>query len=86
LGEVVGECGTRYQKELDRQLANDALCKLFASQADPFNKWISEVKEKVTTSQADLQGQLKFVEEKLSSLAADGAPLSGIEETSHKMD
>jgi len=80
------EYNKRYQAELERQLANDALCRLFASQADPFSKWISEVKEKVSTSQEDLQGQLKFVEGKLSSLSADGAPLNGIEETSRKME
>jgi len=80
------ENNQKYQKELDRQLANDALCRQFASQADPFSKWISEVKEKVTLSQADLQGQLRFVEEKLSSFSSDGAVLPSIEATSQKMD
>jgi Ca2+-binding EF-hand superfamily protein len=82
----VAENNDRYEKELQRQLANDALCRLFASQADPFSKWISDVKEKVTASKEDLQGQLKYVEEKLSSLESDGAPLTNINQTSEKMD
>jgi Ca2+-binding EF-hand superfamily protein len=86
MNKSVAENNERYQKELERQLANDALCRLFASQADPFSKMISDVKEKVTLSQADLQGQLNYVEEKLGSLESDGAPLNEINNTSAKMD
>jgi len=75
-----------YAKELARHRANDKLCRDFAAAADPFSKWISEQKDKITKSKADLDGQLAYVNERLNKLASDGAPMAGIKEISAKMD
>jgi len=76
----------RYQAELSRQRANDALCKQFASVADPFSKFISEQKDIITKSKADLEVQLKYVNEKLNNVPTDGAKLADIRLVSTKID
>jgi len=76
----------RYQTELARQRANDALCKEFASRVDPFSKFISEQKDKITKSKLDLESQLKYVNDRLSSISQDGAILSTIRDLSSKID
>jgi hypothetical protein len=90
-----------YKAELERQLANDALCKEFAALADPFSKWISETKDTQVihciefwsnltnifpSSYAALEEQLQFIISKIGSVEQDGAKLKDIKECSEKMD
>jgi len=77
---------TAYKTELDRQRANDALCKQFASLAEPFVKWISEQKEVITNAKSELEAQLKHVDGRISTLATDGAKLKDIVESQKKID
>jgi hypothetical protein len=86
LDRAVDECNQKYHAELKRLLANDALCQKFAGLAEPFSKWIVQVKDSVTNSQADLNGQLGFVKEKIASISADAAKLEPIKEVSAQMD
>jgi len=86
LADALVQLSDRYQKELARQIANDNLCKEFANAAEPFNKYISDAKDKITHSQADLGSQLKYVEERLASLSADGAPIAHLDALARKME
>jgi len=75
-----------FAAELARQRANDALCKDFASLAEPFSKSISERKDAITKSSAELEEQLKTVNGHLANVAKDGGPLAKINEVSARMD
>jgi len=76
----------KYDKELARQIANDQLCQKFASAADPFSNWITSQKDKVSTAQATLEDQLKFVKDRIHGFSSETAPLSTINDLNHKMD
>jgi len=75
-----------FETELARQRANDALCKEFANLADPFVKSITDVKDQITSSKADLEEQLKFVQSKIKTLDADSSKLKPIKDTFAKME
>jgi len=76
----------KYDKELALQRHNDSLCKQFATVADPFSKWISEQKDIISKNQKDLEEQLKFVNERLSSLEKDGAKIVDIKAANDKVE
>ena len=77
---------TAYNIELKRQQENDALCKRFADLADPLSKWISEQKDAITKSKDDLEAQLANVEQRLASVAHDGANLAEISRLQDEID
>jgi len=86
LDSAVADRQKKYFAELSRQKANDALCHDFAVLSDPFSKWISEQKEIVSKSKLELEPQLKFVDERLSSIPSDSAKLTAIKNVSAKVD
>jgi len=79
---LLSERQKRYQVELARQKANDALCHDFAVLADPFSKWISEQKEIITKSKSDLEAQLKYVDQRQAGIPGDSAKLEEIKKKS----
>jgi len=86
LDAALGNRRNRYQTELARQRANDNLCKEFASEADPFSKFISERKDIITRAKSELDAQLEFVNNQLGNVPKDGTKLVTIEATSSKME
>lgn len=86
LDSAIASRKAAYEKELARQRANDALCKEFAGLAEPFVKWISDKKDEITNSSADLEVQLSNVVKCLGSLDNDGAKLKDINATDAKME
>jgi len=85
LRKALAERQAKYAKELERQVSNDNLCKEFATLADGFSKWIGEQKDIITNSKKDLEEQLKFVEERISSLDSDAKKFPPIVGLSEKM-
>jgi hypothetical protein len=75
-----------YQAELDVQRANDALCKRFADVADPLSRWITEQKDVITKSKAELDEQLAYVQQRLASTAADSANLAQVRSLQDEID
>jgi Ca2+-binding EF-hand superfamily protein len=76
---------TKYEKELAKQRADDTLCKAFAAIADPFVKQIDSDKDAVTNSQADLEAQLAYVEERHKA-ASSNNKLDEIKAAQAKLD
>jgi len=70
---------------LARQRANDKLCRDFAAVADPFTKQIDADKDTITKSQAELEQQLAFVEER-TKLAASNDKLEAIKALQAKIE
>ncbi|KAJ5078026.1 spectrin alpha chain [Anaeramoeba ignava] len=75
-----------YEIELQRQKDNDTLCKKFADVADPLFKWISEQKNKITTSKETLQNQLEFVNKCITGLSTEKSKLEPLQDLQNKMD
>jgi len=75
-----------YNTELERQRVNDALCKEFASVADPFSKWIVDTKDHITNSNGSLEEQLHYVEERIAKLDEEGKRLQQVHTLQAKMD
>jgi len=61
-----------YKKELERQRANDALCKRFAQLAEPLVKWIIDQKDSITKSNDELEQQLKYLNDRIANAASEG--------------
>ena len=70
-----------YDAELARQRANDALCKEFADQVEPLNKFIAERKDAITNSKDDLDTQLANVHAAIADLPNHQAKLHSINST-----
>jgi len=83
---ALSERTQRYEKELANERRKDALCKEFASVADPFSKWILEQKDTITKSKAELEEQLGFVDKKIADLEADSQKFPPIRALSTKME
>jgi len=60
-----------YKAELERQRANDKLCKEFATVAEGFSTWITSTKDTITKSKQTLEEQLSNVKGKKTNLAND---------------
>ncbi|KAJ5072076.1 alpha-actinin-2 [Anaeramoeba ignava] len=75
-----------YEAELKRQRDNDALCRKFAELADPFSKWISEQKDKITISKESLENQLAFVDKSISGLSSERTKIKPLQDIQEKMD
>jgi len=86
MNKAVAARNERYEAELARQRANDALCKEFATVADPLAQWVVSTKDTITNSKDKLRDQLAFVEGKIASLDKDGSSLGQIKELQKKMD
>lgn len=70
-----------YESELARQRANDALCKEFADQVEPLNKFIAERKDAITNSKEELEQQLATVQAAIADLPNHNAKLEAINAT-----
>ena len=70
-----------YETELARQRANDALCKDFADQVEPLNKFISDQKDSITNSKAALDAQLASVDHAIADLPSHQSKLDKINAT-----
>jgi len=86
LSNAIAQRDQKYQTELARQRANDKLCRDFAAVADPFVAWIVQQKDTITGSKAELEDQLKYVNTRLASLAADGSKLADVNAINAKME
>ncbi|KAJ5066873.1 alpha-actinin [Anaeramoeba ignava] len=86
LKTALSERTQAYEVELKRQRDNDALCKKFAETADPFSKWITEQKDKITASKETLETQLGFVDKLISGLSSEGKRLNPLKDLQDKMD
>lgn len=75
-----------FRQELARQRANDALCKQFASLADPFVKRILDTKIAITESKAELEEQLRFVQASIADLPSIGTGLAPINDVFAQME
>jgi Ca2+-binding EF-hand superfamily protein len=76
----------QYDTELQRQRANDALCKEFADLVEPLFKLINERKDSITASKGTLEEQLAFVKTCLDNLEAESTPLASIQITFGKIE
>eukprot|EP01105_Mastigella_eilhardi_P024636 TRINITY_DN6465_c0_g1_i2.p1 TRINITY_DN6465_c0_g1~~TRINITY_DN6465_c0_g1_i2.p1 ORF type:complete len:526 (+),score=175.97 TRINITY_DN6465_c0_g1_i2:244-1821(+) len=76
----------RFNAELKRQIDNDNLCKEFAAVAEPFSKWITEVKNTITGSKDDLETQHSFVCKQIDSLTKDAERLEAIRGWANKIE
>lgn len=70
-----------YETELARQRANDALCKEFADQVEPLNKFIVDKKEHITNSKEELEQQLATVQACIADLPNQQPKLDAIHAT-----
>jgi hypothetical protein len=70
-----------YETELARQRANDALCKEFADQVEPLNKFIAEKKDSITNAKGDLETQLAAVVASIADLPSHQSKLDNIHAT-----
>jgi len=75
-----------HKAELDKQIANDNLCKEFAGVVEPFSKFIQTQKETITSSKSELEVQLEFVNKQIANVATDAARLEPVREVAARMD
>jgi len=68
-----------YQAELAKQKANDQLCQEFAGLVKGFAGFISENKERISTSKEDLEAQLVNINHRLANSEADEAKIREID-------
>jgi len=79
--------GAAYQKELERQRANDALCKKFADVTIPFTKSLLDNKNAVSNNSATLEAQVSQLQERIASAdKKEGARLPEIKSIQGTMD
>jgi len=78
LNAAIEKRNAAYQQELALQRANDALCKQFADVAEPLFKFLVDTKNKVNNSTAELEEQLKFVDERITKKDTESANLSQV--------
>jgi len=76
----------KYSVELNRQRTNDQLCKQFASLVEPLVAAITENKDNITQSKAELEDQLKFVKSKIATLNELEVKLQPIRDNFAKME
>jgi len=76
-----------YNTELERQRANDRLCKEFATVAEKFSSWITETKDGITKSSKSLEEQLENVKQRKANLNSETKENMGkINELNGKME
>jgi len=75
-----------YNKEYERQKANDQLCQQFAAVVEPIAKWINERKSEITHSKGTLHEQLDIVEQFIASAPQDGSKLNDVNALQQQMD
>lgn len=85
-GQAIADTTSAYNTELERQRVNDALCKEFASVADPLSQWIVNTKDHVSESKESLEAQLHYVEERIAKLPEDGERVSQVYDLQAKLD
>jgi len=79
--------GEAYKKELERQRANDALCKKFSDVAIPFTKSLLDNKNAVSNNSAALEAQVPQLQERMASAdKKEGARLPEIKSLQGQMD
>eukprot|EP00005_Dracoamoeba_jomungandri_P003674 CAMPEP_0174252636 /NCGR_PEP_ID=MMETSP0439-20130205/2017_1 /TAXON_ID=0 /ORGANISM="Stereomyxa ramosa, Strain Chinc5" /LENGTH=960 /DNA_ID=CAMNT_0015333199 /DNA_START=29 /DNA_END=2908 /DNA_ORIENTATION=- len=83
---AIAACKEAYEKELERQRRNDALCREYAGLVDPFLEWVASSKASVSHADSDLDAQLAHVESLIASLDQDAAPIAGIQECSDRVE
>eukprot|EP01105_Mastigella_eilhardi_P022510 TRINITY_DN5543_c0_g1_i1.p1 TRINITY_DN5543_c0_g1~~TRINITY_DN5543_c0_g1_i1.p1 ORF type:complete len:1716 (-),score=541.94 TRINITY_DN5543_c0_g1_i1:60-5207(-) len=76
---------TAFDKELARQIENDRLCLEFSKVAEPFCKWITNAKNEITASKANLEEQLSFVMKQVDQVATDASKIDTIREWADKI-
>lgn len=81
LAEGLARVKADYETELARQRANDALCKEFADQVEPLNKFITSRKDEITNSKGSLDDQLAAVDASIAELPNHKPTLDKIHET-----
>eukprot|EP01114_Cavostelium_apophysatum_P006608 TRINITY_DN179_c0_g1_i1.p1 TRINITY_DN179_c0_g1~~TRINITY_DN179_c0_g1_i1.p1 ORF type:complete len:1122 (-),score=548.09 TRINITY_DN179_c0_g1_i1:91-3456(-) len=86
LEKAVADRNAAYATELARQQANDKLCREFAAQANPFVEEIVKAKDAITSSKADLEEQLKFVNGKIAGLPKEEPKLKPLQETFDRIE
>jgi hypothetical protein len=84
--QAIADTTEAYKTELERQRVNDALCKEFASVADPLSQWIVDTKDRITESKDGLEPQLHYVEERLAKLDEDGGRVHQVQDLQAKLD
>jgi len=67
-----------YAAHLKKHQEDDALCKQFAGLVEPLSKFVSDNKAAITHSKDTLEKQLAAANQRISSLATDGASLAQI--------
>ena len=85
-GQAIADTTSAYSTELERQRVNDALCKEFASVADPLSQWIVSTKDHVSEAKESLEAQLHYVEERITTLPEDGERVSQVYDLQAKLD
>jgi len=79
--------GDAYKKELERQRANDALCKKFSDAAIPFTKSLLDNKGAVSNNSAAMEAQVSQLKERIVSAdKKEGARLPEIKSIQGQMD
>lgn len=86
LSKAIADTTSAYSTELERQRVNDALCKEFASVADPLSQWIVSTKDHVSEAKESLEAQLHYVEERITTLPEDGERVSQVYDLQAKLD
>ncbi len=89
VADVASACEARrtaYAAELEKQRANDALCKKFADVATPFTKALQANKDTLSNTKEDLEGQLKTVGAFIAAEGKDGAALPSIQAAQEAVD
>jgi len=76
---------SKFDEELERQRYNDGLCRKFTSLVDPFVHFITSGKDAITSSNAELEEQLQFVDKRLQTLTEDGKVIDPIKTVSAEM-
>jgi len=83
--EAIQTRAGKYEKELAKHRADDSLCKEFAAVAESFTKQINADKDAITGSRADLEDQLKYIEERIKA-AGENKSLGAIQAAQAKLD
>lgn len=75
-----------YKAQLEKERANDALCKEFADQVEPLNRFITERKDEITNSTASLEDQLAHVDASIADLPNHQPKLDAMNATYAKIE
>jgi actinin alpha len=75
------------QQEFQRQKANDAICREFASQAQNFSSWLKQQRDQLGARKGDLQQQLDGLRAQQTQFASHGKEsLDKLEATNKKVE